>query len=107
MFEAALKAFLASAQAKYADGLTLQEFGQLLTEFIGLAVDLARDLQNPGPEKKALVLTWIGIAFDTLVPLIPMPVWYRVFVPFVRPVLRQLLLAFAGGMIETLYRNKV
>jgi hypothetical protein len=109
MFEASLKAFLADAQRRFADGLTLGEAGQLFVSFLWLAVDLANDLRNPGPEKKAIVLQWVGVAFDTFVPLIPTPIWYRTLIaPFVRPHLRSLILGLAGGMIEfRVQQNKV
>lgn len=107
MFEQSLKAFLADAQAKFKDGLSLAEAGQLLLSFLSLAVELANSLKNPGPEKKAIVLQWVGIAFDTLAPLVPVPLWYRVVQPFLRPHVRTLILALADGMIEYVYRHKV
>lgn len=106
-FEANLKAFIDSVKLKAADGLTLEEAFAILVEFVEFAVLAAKELSNPGPEKKAIVLAWVGTLFDTIAPLVPVPFWFRPFQPFTSPLLRHLVLQLAGAIIEKVYREKV
>lgn len=102
-FEARVKAFIADAVAKGQNGYTLAELGQIFYALIELAVSAAKDLQNPGPQKKQLVMQAVAALFDAVVPLVPVPWWYVPFQPFVRPHLRALVLGVADGVIEKVY----
>lgn len=104
-FENSLKAFIESTKLKAKDGLSLEEAFSILIDFVQLAVTLAKDLQNPGPEKRALVLHWVGVLFDTLAPLVPVPVWYLPFQIFVRPLNRYIVLTVAAALLERFYKE--
>lgn len=107
-FETKLQAFIDAARTKAKDGLTFEEAFTILYDFVVLATSLASDLRNPGPEKRAIVLQWVGILFDTVAPLMvsAMPLWlqwYQLFVPYVRPYNRQIVLAVAAAILERVY----
>lgn len=106
-FEKTLKAFIDGVQLKAKDGLTLEEAFTILIEFVELAVNAAKELSNPGPEKRELVLHWVGILFDTLAPVIGSgtPAWYWPFIPFVRPLIRQIVLTVAAALLERYYKK--
>jgi len=98
--QTAVLAFIAGARAKAAGGLTVAEFGSLVVEVIRLAVaglDTISTLDGPG--KKAWALACVGALFDAVadscVPVLAKPVWW-----IVRPVVRSLVLAAAGGALE-------
>lgn len=99
-FEVKLQAFLDNCVAKAQDGLTMQELFSLLLEFVEFAVEAAKELSNPGAEKREFVLAWVGKLFDLIAPKVPVPIWYLPFQPFVRPINRRLILALAGALIE-------
>jgi len=93
-------AFLSAAQSAAADGLTWQEFGQLLVALMRTLVAALDDVANmTGPAKKALVLEAVGQLFDLLadkcVPIWAWPIW-----ALCRPAIRSLVLALASGGIE-------
>ena len=99
---AQVNAFLADARDKARDGLTVAEFGELTLELLKLAcsgLDAVTTLD--GPAKRALVLQAVGVLFDGVagaaVPWAAWPLWIAA-----RPVLRVTLLAFAGGLLESL-----
>lgn len=97
----AVRAYIDSAKAAAADGLTWAEFGHLMTGLIGLAVRLARNLAVPGPEKKELVLVAVAALFDSVagrcVPLVLAPIWIAAKSPA-----RALVLALASGAVEAM-----
>ena len=100
--ESRVNMFLADARDKAADGLTVAEFGGLTLELLKLAcsgLDAVTTLD--GPAKRALVLQAVGVLFDgvagSAVPWAAWPLWIAA-----RPVLRVTLLAFAGGLLESL-----
>jgi hypothetical protein len=96
-----VKAFIVLARVKAADGLTVAEFGELLVAMLRVAMDAAESIPADGEAKKAWVLEAVGLLFDDLadqcVPLLAWPVWV-----VIRPLVRQLVLAAAGGAIESL-----
>lgn len=101
-FAGKVQAFLASARAAAGDGLTWQEFGELLVALLRLSVQtLDATLTLTGPEKKALVLEAVAVLFDTFadkcVPLIAYPIWV-----LARPAIRALILALSSGAVEQL-----
>jgi hypothetical protein len=97
-----ISAFLAVARIKAADGITWQEFGQLMVALMRLGVStLDSVLTLTGAQKKVLVLEAVAVLFDTLagrcVPIVTYPAFMAV-----RPALRALILAIASGAIEAL-----
>lgn len=98
--QAAVLAFIASAKMKAVGGLTVAEFGSLATELLKLAVSGLDPLPTlDGPAKKAWALSCIGSLFDSVadacVPTLAWPVWF-----ILRPAVRSLVLAAAGGALE-------
>jgi hypothetical protein len=100
--ESRVNLFLADARDKAANGLTVAEFGGLTLELLKLACSGLDSLTTlDGPAKRALVLQAVGVLFDSVagsaVPWAAWPLWIAA-----RPVLRVTLLAFAGGLLESL-----
>jgi hypothetical protein len=97
-----ITAFLASARAQAASGMTWQKFGQMLVDLLHQAVTGLDHISGlSGPEKKALVLTAVASLFDSVadrcVPLAMYPFW-----SIIRPATRTLVLAIASGAVESL-----
>lgn len=97
-------AFLRSAQAAAADGLTWQEFGELLMALLRMLVGSYDHVVSiDGAAKKALVLESVGQLFDLLadkcVPLVAWPVWI-----LCRPAIRMLVLALSSGAVEQILK---
>lgn len=93
-------AFVATAEAAAAGGITWVEFGELLVALLRLAVETLEQTQIlSGPDKKALVLDAAAALFDAVadkaVPSLAWPVWI-----LVRPAVRSLVLSLADGAIE-------
>ena len=97
----AVKAYIETAKSAAADGLTWNEFGELLVSLLRLAVRLADLLQLSGAEKKAIVLDAVAALFDAVadyaVPLWLLPIWV-----LARPAVRALVLALASGAVESI-----
>lgn len=98
--QAAVLGFIAGARDKARGGLTVAEFGSLVVELLRLAVaGLDTIASLDGPAKKAWALACVGSLFDAVadacVPLPAKPVWW-----LVRPAVRSLVLAAAGGALE-------
>lgn len=96
----AVQTFLADARTKAAGGLTVAEFGDLVVGLLRLAVaGLDTIATLDGPAKKAWALAAVGTLFDTVadkaVPLWLWPAWL-----VLRPAVRALVLAAAGGALE-------
>lgn len=95
-------AFIETAKALAADGLTWAEFGELMLAMLRLVVT-ALDTVNTlnGQEKKALALDAVAKLFDAVadraVPAAVYPLWL-----LVRSPVRSLVLAIASGAIEQL-----
>jgi hypothetical protein len=97
-----VKAYIATAKLAASDGLNWSEFGELLTALMRLAVATLDDIATmTGAEKKDLALVAAAALFDTVadrcVPLVAWPVYI-----IARPAIRALVLALAGGVIESL-----
>lgn len=95
-------AYLSAARAASADGLTWQEFGELLVGLLRLSIEtLDKTLTLTGPAKKELVLEAAAALFDSVadkcVPLVAWPVWI-----ILRPAIRSLVLAIASGAVESI-----
>jgi len=93
-------AFIQTAKARAADGLTWGEFGELLLALLRLVVPFLDNVKTmTGPEKKAFALDAVGRLFDAVadfaIPATVYPLWI-----LVRPAVRTLVLAIAGGVLE-------
>jgi hypothetical protein len=101
---AAVTGFLAGARDKARGGLTVSEFGSLTVELIRLAVTGLDTISGmDGPTKKAWALSCVGSLFDSVadscVPLVAKPVWW-----VIRPAVRSLVMAAAGGALEQILK---
>lgn len=99
-----VQAYIATAKAAAAGGITWAEFGELLIGLLRLTVTTLDDLKDmTGAEKKALVLEAAAALFDAVadkaVPAAAWPVWI-----LVRPAIRSLVLAIAAGAMEQVLR---
>jgi len=95
-----VSAFLQSAKAAAADGLTWREFGELLVALLRVSCETLDHVRGlDGAEKKAIVLEAAGSLFDLVadraVPTPLYPLWV-----LTRPVVRSLVLASASGAVE-------
>lgn len=93
-------AFIQTAKARAADGLTWGEFGELLLALLRLVVPFLDNVTTmTGPEKKAFALDAVGRLFDATadfaIPATVYPLWI-----LVRPAVRTLVLAISGGVLE-------
>lgn len=100
--EASINAFLSRAREQAKDGLTWAEFGSLVLDLLKLAViGLDGVAVMDGPAKRAAALAAVGLLFDAAagaaVPWAAYPLWVAA-----RPIVRVTLLAFAGGLLESL-----
>jgi hypothetical protein len=95
----AARAYVLTAKAAAADGLTWTEFGELLVGLLRLSVQAADLLNVPGDQKKAVVMEAAAALFDAVadkaVPLVLWPLWI-----VARPSVRSLVLALASGAVE-------
>lgn len=97
-----ISAFVQTARAAAADGLTWAEFGELMLSLLRLVVttlDTVSDLT--GAQKKAFALEAVASLFDAVadmaVPAVAYPLWI-----LARPAIRSLVLSLASGAIEQL-----
>ena len=98
--EVAVLDFIFSARIKAQGGLTVSEFGSLTVEVIRLAVAGLDTISTlDGPAKKQWALSCVGSLFDAVadacIPFAARPVWW-----IVKPAIRSLVLAAAGGALE-------
>lgn len=104
-----LSELLADAQAKLRQGFTWDALSEAFLTFIhGAMLAAKEELLNPGPEKKAAVLEWVGAFWDYVVNQAPLPTWlFWMKLPYVRTALRNIVLAVAAGLIEGLYAQNL
>ena len=98
--QAAVLGFIAGCREKARGGLTVAEFGSLVVELLRLAVAGLETINGmDGPAKKAWAVAAVAALFDATadacVPALAKPVWW-----VVRPTVRALVLAAAGGALE-------
>ena len=98
--QSAVTQFIANARLKAQGGLTVAEFGQLTVELLTLAVGGLDGVSTlDGPAKKAWAIACVGLLFDAVssaaIPVAMWPVWL-----VLRPAVRSLVLAAAGGALE-------
>jgi hypothetical protein len=102
-------AFIGTAKARAADGLTWGEFGELLLGMLRLVVPILDGVSSmTGPEKRQVALGAVERLFDAVadqaIPTAVYPLWL-----LVKPAVRALVLAIAGGVLEqflSVLRNK-
>lgn len=92
--------FIEAAKDKAKDGLTWAEFGELLLALVRLVVPFLDTVKAmSGTEKKAFAMDAVGRLFDSVadyaIPTAAWPLWL-----LVKPAIRALVLAIAGGVIE-------
>lgn len=96
-----IRAFVATAQSVAVDGLTIGEFAELAVALLRVTTEAVDSIPIDGPAKKMWVLEGIGVLFDAVadkaIPMALYPVWI-----LVRQPVRGLVLAVAGGAIESL-----
>lgn len=97
-----VSAFLATARVAAVNGLTWQEFGELLLALLHLTTTTLDGMAGlSGQEKKELAIEAVAALFDSVadkaVPMAAWPVWI-----LLRPAIRSLVLAIAGGALEQL-----
>lgn len=96
-----IRAFVATAQSVAADGLTIGEFAELSVALLRVTIEAVESIPIDGPSKKAWVLEGIAMLFDAVadkaIPLALYPVWV-----LVRQPVRSLVLAVAGGAVESI-----
>lgn len=95
-------AFVSSARAAAADGLTWSEFGELLVSLLRLMIGAYDGVTGmDGVAKKLAVTATAAQLFDALadkcVPVVAWPVWLLIRTP-----VRMIVLALAGGAVEAL-----
>lgn len=96
---------LSNLQRKATRGLSLPQASELYQDFLHLLVEEAATLAKEGEDKKDLVLTELGNAFDALaagipIPLLLQPVWF-----LAKPYVKKLILAASSGLIEATYKR--
>ena len=95
-----VSAFIVTAREKAQDGLTWSEFGELVLSLLRVVVPFLESVKLlSGPEKKAFALDAVGRLFDAVadrcIPMGVYPLWV-----LVKPAIRSLVLAIAGGTLE-------
>jgi hypothetical protein len=93
-------AFVAKAKELAAGGLTIGEFSELAVALVHLVADeLDAVAGMSGADKKAAVLEAVGMLFDAVadkaIPAYAYPLWV-----VVKPAVRSIVLAVAGGVLE-------
>lgn len=107
-FEEQINEALVSFEAAARDGISWQEAIEIGSDFVHAAMIFASDLNQPGAIKKDLVLQAAGTLFDAIAPRVPLPLpfylqWAR---PLLRPLIRELVLQGAAGLVEAFYKTQ-
>lgn len=96
-----IRAFVDSAVSMAQDGLTISEFGELTVALLRVTIASVDSIPIDGPSKKAWVLEAVAMLYDSVadkvIPLPLYPLWL-----LVRSPVRSLVLAVAGGAIESI-----
>ena len=96
-----VSAFIAIAQLKARNGLTLSEFGELVVALLRVVMSTVDSLPAEGSEKKQWALDAVAGLFDALadgcIPILAWHVWI-----LVKPAARSILLMVVSGAIESL-----
>jgi hypothetical protein len=96
-----VKAYVAVARLKAADGLSIAELSELIVSAMRMAIAALDSIPVDGVERKAIVIAFVGDIFDEfadrVVPLPAWPVWI-----IAKPTVRIIALAIAAGATEAL-----
>ena len=96
-----VSAFIAIAQLKARNGITLSEFGELVVALLRVVMSTVDSLPAEGSEKKQWALDAVAALFDSLadgcIPVLAWPIWI-----LVKPAARSILLLVVSGAIESL-----
>lgn len=96
-----IRAYVASCQSLAQDGITLGEFAEMTVGLLRVTMAAVDSIPIDGPSKKAWVLEAVAMLFDAVadkvVPVVAWPIWV-----LVRPAVRSLVLAAAGGAVEAI-----
>jgi hypothetical protein len=96
-----IRAYVASCQALAQDGISVSEFAEMAVGLLRVSMAAVNSIPIDGPSKKAWVLDAVGMLFDGVadkaIPTVAWPVWL-----LVRPAVRSLVLAAAGGAVEAI-----
>ena len=92
--------FILDAQAKFAGGLTREEWVSLRNELVAIAVSGLEGIALAGPAKRQWVLDSVGLLVDSIgAALLPAPLQF--LWPIVGPFVRARAVAAASAAIET------
>lgn len=96
-----VRAFVDSARASAAGGLTVAEFGDLATKLLRTVVVALDSIDAAGAQKKEWALAAVAALFDAVadkcVPTLAYPVWL-----LVKPAVRSVLLYYSAGALEVI-----
>lgn len=96
-----IKAYVASCQSLAADGITVSEFAEMVVGLLRVSMDAVDAIPIDGPSKKQWVLDAVAMLFDGVadkaIPAYVWPLWL-----VLRPGIRSLVLAAAGGAVEAI-----
>lgn len=99
--ELQVRDYVAVARQKAADGLTVAEFAELAVSLLHLVVDSLDSIPKSGDQKKEWAIAAVARLFDAVadrcVPIYAQPIWIAS-----RPAVRVIVLAAAGGVIQSL-----
>jgi hypothetical protein len=97
--ESVVAKFIGDARTKAVGGLTVAEFGSLTIGLLRLTVTGLESIPTDKAEKKAWAIQAVAVLFDAVadscVPTLAWPAWL-----ILRPAIRSLVLAAAGGALE-------
>jgi hypothetical protein len=104
-FDQQVSRLIESYKVKAQGGWTWTEMMAYFDEFTEEVMVIAAEFNLEGVDKKAYVLEAVGFLFDALVPEISVPLpWYLALLrPYLKPLVRQLVLAVASRLVERIY----
>lgn len=108
-FDQQIANLIALYRTKAADGLTWPELIDLVKAFVETAMQFAADLQQPGADKRALVLAAVGQLLDVVLAYLNLPFlpwWLRLALPYFLPLIRQAVIDTADAWLEKTYLQK-
>lgn len=100
-FDSEVRIYYSETIAAVADGITVEEVGQIVRGFIKLCVSAATRLNLTGPEKKAWVLNWVSALIEKITPSLPFPWNWLVYFG------KAFVLRLVNGAIESHYQTDV
>lgn len=96
-----IRAYVASCQGLAQDGITISEFAEMAVGLLRVSMAAVESIPIDGPAKKAWVLDAVALLFDSVadkfVPTLAWPIWI-----VIKPGVRSLVLAAAGGAVEAI-----